>query len=247
MTDEPAPTAIGLKLRQFRTSAGLSQEALSEVSGVSVRTISDLERGQRASAHLETIRLLAQALGLNEADRRLLMMAARAGAQADGERASSKRLSRTGSATWKDSVPAPATAFVGRAEALDRISRLLRSEPESIVTLTGPGGVGKTRLAIEVAHRLAPMSADGAAFVELATVTQAERVPDAIARALGISPRANAGIEQLTALLASRELLLVLDNLEQVIDAAPFIAQLNAACPGLTMLVTSRVRLRVSQ
>jgi predicted ATPase len=101
-------------------------------------------------------------------------------------------------------------------------------------------------LAIEVAHRLGPTYADGTAFVELATVTQAELVPNAIARTLGVTPRANAGADQLTALLASRELLLVLDNLEQVIESASFIAQLAAACPHLTVLVTSRVRMRVS-
>ena len=151
-----------------------------------------------------------------------------------------------GTARWSASIPTPATPLVGRASELDALVTSIEAQTGGLFTLTGPGGVGKTRLAIEVAHRLEPTYADGVAFVELATVTQADRVPDAIARALGISPRANAGIEQLTALLASRELLLVLDNLEQVIDAAPFIAQLNAACPGLTVLVTSRVRLRIS-
>ncbi len=88
------------------------------------------------------------------------------------------------------------------------LTAALQARTGEIVTLTGPGGVGKTRLAIEVAHRLAPLHADGAAFVELATVTQPELVPDAIARALGMTPRAVSGTEQLTALLASRELLL---------------------------------------
>ena len=77
-------------------------------------------------------------------------------------------------------------------------------------------------------------------------MTQAELVPDAIARALGMTPRAGSDTEQLAALLAGRELLLILDNLEQVIESAPFIARLDAACPHLTMLVTSRVRLRLS-
>ncbi|MCA9860886.1 MAG: hypothetical protein KC438_14250, partial [Thermomicrobiales bacterium] len=131
--------------------------------------------------------------------------------------------------------------LVGRTRELDDLDKLLRMRSGAIVTLTGTGGVGKTRLAVEAAHQLAPGFADGTAFVGLATVPQAELVPFAIARAFDA-----ATTEQLMAMLATRELLLVLDNLEHVVDAAPFVAQLDAACPNLTILATSRVPLRIS-
>jgi non-specific serine/threonine protein kinase len=233
---------LGEIVRTHRIRAGLSQEALSEASGVSVRTISDLERGQRPSAHLETVRLLASALDLTDEERRQLLESARPG----GLLSAASPRAAFGFTPWTASIPAPATPLVGRARELEELAEALGARTGEIVTLTGPGGVGKTRLAIEVAHLLSPAYSDGAAFIALATVTQVELVPDAIARALGITPRVISGVDQLTALLASRELLLILDNLEQVIEAAPFIAQLDAACPHLTLLVTSRVRLRVS-
>ena len=239
--------SFGELLRTFRIRAGQSQEALAEASGVSVRTISDLERGQRMSAHLETVRLLASALDLSSDERRQLLALARPGdVPVDAQPTASPSIA-FGSTRWTASIPLTATPIVGRASELGALTALLIARTDGIVTLTGPGGVGKTRLAIEVAHRLAPTYADGAAFVELAAVTQAELVPDAIARALGVTPHTSSVTEQLTTLLASRELLLVIDNLEQVIEAAPFIAQLNRACPHLTLLVTSRVRLRVSR
>ena len=213
---------------------------------MSVRSISDLERGQPPSAHLETVRLLASALALTIDERRQLIESARPdGYLADTPPAAFPRAT-FGPSRWAASMPAPATPLVGRAGEIDGLMASLQARTGKIVTLTGPGGVGKTRLAIEVAHRLAPMYTDGAAFVALATVTQAELVPDVIARALGITLRAHSGTEQLTALLASRELLLVLDNLEQVLPAGHELAALVAVCPHLTILATSRALLRVS-
>lgn len=240
-----SPT-IGQQLRHFRVAAGLSQEALAEASGVSVRTISDLERGQRPSAHMETVRLLASALGLTDDDRHQLLAAARAGAHPEDEVTSGKTLSRIGSAKWKDSLPAPATPLVGRADELYQISTLLGAKTRHIVTLTGPGGVGKTRLAIEAARQSATAFADGAVFVNLATISQAELVLDAIAQVFGMAMRADPIIDRLTALLETRELVLVLDNFEHVVEAAPSIAELSANWPHVVVLVTSRVRLRVS-
>ncbi len=237
------PSPFGETLRTFRIRAGLSQEALAEASSVSARTISDLERGQRATAHLETIRRLASALGLSDNERRQFLESTRP----DGISSPALRRSPVGPEGWAATLPIPDTPLIGRARELDHLLTLLSSRSDVIVTLTGPGGIGKTRLALEAAHRLASSFADGAAFVNLAPVTQPDQVPDAIARALGLTPWANTAADQLTAVLGTRELLLVLDNLEQVIDAAPFIAQLDAACPALAILVTSRIRLRVSR
>ncbi len=234
---------FGEFLCALRIRAGLSQEALAEASGVSSRTISDLERGQRARAHLETTRLLADALALSDDERRQFVETARP----ESALSAMAPHSSYGSRRWTATLPAPATPLVGRTRELAALLATLGASPDAIVTLTGPGGVGKTRLAIEVAHRLVDSFADGAAFVSLATVTQPNLAPDAIARALGMSPQNVIGVEQLIATLAPRELLLILDNLEHVIDAAPMIAQLKTGCPHLSVLVTSRVRLRISR
>jgi predicted ATPase/transcriptional regulator with XRE-family HTH domain len=235
------PPPFGEMLRSFRVRAGLSQEALSDVSAVSVRTISDLERGQRTSAHLETIRLLAQALRLSSDQYQQFVESAH---PANGGSAAVD--ARPGPGRWSASVPAPTTPFVGRVQELDELLSILECRSGEIVTLTGPGGVGKTRLAIEAAHRLAPSFDDGAVFVDLAMVTEPERVPDAIAQVLGLTLQSASTGELLASFLSTREVLLVLDNFEQLIDAATFVARLQAACPNLTILITSRVRLRLS-
>ncbi|MEO8690380.1 MAG: hypothetical protein ABI611_19450 [Solirubrobacteraceae bacterium] len=138
-------------------------------------------------------------------------------------------------------LPAPGNRTVGRTRELAAVSVRLRAGSPRLLTLTGPGGVGKTRLALEVARALEAGFADGARFVSLASVRRAEDVPAAIVGALGISllpgesaPRA---VERF---LAAKHLLLVADNFEQVLGAAPFIAELLAGCPALTVLVTSR-------
>ncbi|HET9659554.1 MAG TPA: helix-turn-helix domain-containing protein [Thermomicrobiales bacterium] len=232
---------FGEMMRTFRLGAGMSQELLSEASGVSVRTISDLERGQRSSAHLETIRLLASALALTTDERRRLIELAHPATGAAGSVPTS-----IGGNRWTASLPNPATPIVGRVHELERLTTLLGKRPRAIVTLTGPGGVGKTRLAIEAAHRMSPGFAAGAVFVDLAVVTDAARVPDAIASALGLTLQSGSAGDRLANVLSDRELLLLLDNFEQLVDASPFVAQLAAACPKLTILVTSRMRLRVS-
>ncbi|HEY7118703.1 MAG TPA: LuxR C-terminal-related transcriptional regulator, partial [Tepidisphaeraceae bacterium] len=115
------------------------------------------------------------------------------------------------------------------------------------VTLTGPGGVGKTRLALRVAADMAADFSDGVAFVDLAAIREPEFVAPAIAQALGVR-RADdqPALATLKAVLRLRELLLVLDNFEQVVDAAPVVSELLQACPRLTALVTSRALLHLS-
>ena len=143
-------------------------------------------------------------------------------------------------------LPVPATPLLGREQETAAVEDLVVGEGVRLVTLTGPGGVGKTRLMVEAARRLGPGFADGARFLELASVSAADLVAAAIAAGLGLNTSAGPLITDLESYLRPRRLLLALDNFEQVMGAAPLLAELLAAAPGLEVLVTSRTVLRLS-
>jgi predicted ATPase/class 3 adenylate cyclase len=142
-------------------------------------------------------------------------------------------------------LPAPLTSFVGRERELGEVAALLGAH--RLVTLTGPGGVGKTRLALEVAAAAGGDFAHGAWFVALAPLADPRRVAAAVAQALGVRERGGEPlVETLKGALRVQEVLLVLDNVEHLLAAAPLAAELLAAAPGLRVLATSRAPLRVS-
>ena len=143
-------------------------------------------------------------------------------------------------------LPTPPTPLVGREREVEAVGSLLSDSAVRLVTLTGPGGVGKTRLALAAAERLAS-EFGAAAFVDLAPARDPALVPAAVAAALGIRDAGDAPLaDRLAAHLRDRPLLLVLDNLEQVLDAAPFVVGLLAASPTQRILATSREPLRLS-
>ena len=151
-----------------------------------------------------------------------------------------------GAAGMAGTVPEPATPLVGRDQEAGAISDLVVREGVRLVTLTGPGGVGKSRLALEAARRLAPGFREGVRFVDLSAVPAADLVAAAIAAGLGLSTSGGRLLSDLESYLRSRQLLLLLDNFEQVTGAAPLLTTLLGAAPGLVALVTSRTVLRVS-
>jgi predicted ATPase/DNA-binding SARP family transcriptional activator len=144
-------------------------------------------------------------------------------------------------------LPVPATALFGRGADLDRLERMVHDESRRLVTLVGPGGAGKTRLAIEAARRLGADFRDGAGFVALAPVSDNRELASAIARALAAPVReGEPPASALLRFLGDRQQLLLVDNLEHLLDGAPLIGELLAACPELTILVTSREPTRLA-
>ncbi|HVE93223.1 MAG TPA: tetratricopeptide repeat protein [Actinomycetota bacterium] len=138
-------------------------------------------------------------------------------------------------------LPAPPTALVGRERELRLLTDLLGQGDVRLVTLTGPGGIGKTRLALESARNLLGRFWDGVWFVDLSAVTEPERVLPAVAAAAGVRQSARATVrDTLATALADRTVLLVLDNFEQVVEAADDVAALLAAAPDVKVLATSR-------
>ena len=143
--------------------------------------------------------------------------------------------------------PAPLTSFVGRAREVSEILALVRNDRYRLVTLTGAGGVGKTRVALKAAEALVPDFRDGVVLVPLAPVTTPDLVGPAIGEILGVRTGGTRPIEQVLAIfLHQREILIVLDNFEQITQAAPLVAQILGRCPHVAFLISSRAPLRIA-
>lgn len=144
-------------------------------------------------------------------------------------------------------LPASLTALMGREQEIAALMALLRQPDVRMLTLVGPGGVGKTRLALEIAAAVGHEFGDGVALVALAPVTDPAMLATAVAQALGLRESGDRPLsEQIAAVLRAQHQLLVLDNLEHIVEATPFISALLAACPMITALATSRAVLHIT-
>jgi predicted ATPase/DNA-binding XRE family transcriptional regulator len=225
--------AFAAVLRRFRAAAGLTQEELAERAGLTAKAISALERGERRRPYPHTVRALAAALELDELDRASLVAAV--------------PLARRGR---QPPVPASGhtdeslTASVGRDVELAEVLELLARPDVRLLTVTGPGGVGKTHLALRAAA--AARRTSDVVVVQLAGVEDPALALPTIAHALGlVNAQAAPILDALAEHLAGRPTLLVLDNLEQLPSIGPELVELLRRCPGCTVLGTSRAALRV--
>ncbi len=232
------PASFGALLRDLRLAAGLSQETLAERAGMSAGGISFLERGVRRAPYRDTVALLATGLGLSPENRRLLETAAARVPQPRKRQGSSPNAPLDERAAHN--LPIELTSFVGRANDVAKLRSLLATS--RLVTIVGPGGVGKTRTALRVAEALIGTVDAGVWFVDLAPIADGASVPAAIANAIGAPHAANRPArEALIGFAGRRDPIVVLDNCEHVLDDAARLSEdLLRAGQRVRILATSR-------
>src|SRR4029079_3690160 len=229
------PGSFGAQLKALRDAAGFTQEELATIAGLSVHAVSALERGERRRPHVETVRALSAALHLTGATRDALLASARTAAPATAV-----------DPLHDSSLPLALTMLVGREVDLQTLQRWLADSAARLITLTGPGGVGKTRLALELARATPDARTTRVAFVPLAAIRHPPFVASAIAEALGLPDVTTVDLaKRVRAACDSHDTLLVLDNFEQVLDATPIVADLLKSVAALRVLTTSRAPLRI--
>jgi predicted ATPase/DNA-binding XRE family transcriptional regulator len=227
--------SFGTHLKALRETAGFTQEELASIAGLSVHAVSALERSERRRPHMETVRALSAALDLTGPARDAFVRSARA--------ATTEPAADELSGSY---LPLPLTPLVGRDADLQLLRRWLADPVARLITITGPGGAGKTRLALELAREILERGTPRVVFVPLAAIRKPVFVESAIAEALGLSDLMSAGLAlHARVVCEGRPTLLVLDNLEQVLDAAPLVADLLSSVATLKLLATSRAPLRV--
>jgi predicted ATPase/transcriptional regulator with XRE-family HTH domain len=222
--------SFGARLKALREAAGFTQEELATIAGLSVHAVSALERGHRRRPQVDTVRALASALDLK-------------GPACDGFLAIAR--ASGGAAPMHElggiSLPVPLTDLVGREADLETLGRWINDPNARLITLTGPGGVGKTHLAINAARAVVDTGRTYVAFVALAALRDPGLVACAIAEALGLADISISELARRARMACDgRPTLLLLDNFEQVLSAAPIIADLLTSTRDLRLLVTSR-------
>ena len=227
---------FGEQLRVLRERAALTQEELAERAGLSRDAISALERGRRSRPHPPTMAAIVEALGLSGSERDALRLASR---RSSIEETAVPRLAIR-------RIPALSTRLIGRKQELDAIGGLITNPGIRLVTLNGPAGVGKTRLAIEIATQTVDQFPGGTAFIPFSAIWDSTLILPTVASAMGGRiPEAWKSNEQSLHYPALQPFLIILDNLEHLPGAPAIVAELVATIPDITILATSRSPLRL--
>lgn len=240
-------TSFGAWLRQQRRSRDLTQVELAKLVGCSVGTLRNIET-DTARPSKQLAALLATTFGVADADVAALVALARRSRQPSADEqpvppgAPNLTSQKAPLQSRRLNLPAQLTGLIGRTHEVDAVCALLLRPDVRLVTLTGPGGTGKTRVAMQVAAQVLDAFPDGVVFVDLAALTDSDLVLGTIVQTLGVTEGGEQTFsKQLAAVLRDQSLLLLLDNFEQVVAAAPAVTRLLTACPNLKVLITSRI------
>lgn len=239
--------SFGQWLKRRRQALGMTREALAARIGYSVAMVRKVEADERLPSR-QFVQLLAEHLAIAPEDREAFYSFARDDMGAERATLAAEAAAAVPPATRRlTNLPSPLTTLIGRDTEAAGVRSLMRRDGLRLLTLTGPGGTGKTRLALHVAATLLEEFPDGVFFVNLAPVSDPDAVPIALAETLRIHDRATGSfLETLKSYLQDKQLLLLLDNFEQVTEGAAILPDLLRAAPGVKMMVTSREALAVS-
>jgi predicted ATPase/transcriptional regulator with XRE-family HTH domain len=238
--------AFGELLKQNRLAAGLTQESLAEAAALSREAISALERGGRQFPRADTVELLANALALVDEERAALRAAAARPSVPRNPTREMVAAPRAAASGGGPTLPVPLTPLIGRTAELAHASTLLVRDKVRLLTVTGPAGVGKSRLALDLAWACRDAFADGVLFVDVASLRSPQEFSAAAAQVFGLSEAPGSHpCESVVAHLRDKHMLVVLDNFEQLLSAASVLASVLATCPDIAVVVTSRGILHV--